>query len=219
MRVIDCSHHFDGEMPLMEGIASPHFVDLASVERDGYALSRYSFTNHSGTHVDAPAHQIAGGATLDDVPLERFVTEALVVDVQAHAGGPLTASDLDEYLPLVRPNDFVLFCSGNSRNWGSDAYWHGWCYPDADAAVALVSRDVSGVGFDGPSADPIDSTSYELHRIWLSAGRLILENLTALDELPRRCSIVVAPLKVRGANGGPARVFALVSDGGEHRFT
>lgn len=216
MRVVDCSHYYDDAMPVMDGIARPRFADLAAVDTDGYAMSQYTFVNHSGTHVDAPAHQILGGATLDDIPLSRLVTEAVVLDYRAHAPGPVTASELEPHLPLVRANDLVLFCSGNARNWGSESYWHGWCFPDADASSALIARGVSGVGFDGPSADPVESTSYELHRIWLSAGRVILENLAALDELPPRCPIVVAPLKVRGANGGPVRVLAMVPDVERH---
>jgi kynurenine formamidase len=38
----------------------------------------------------------------------------------------------------VRPGDIVLFRSDNAPNWGTDAYWHGWCYPDAAASAALV---------------------------------------------------------------------------------
>lgn len=216
MRVVDCSHFFDDAMPLMEGIARPRFADLAAVETDGYAMSQYTFVNHSGTHIDAPAHQVAGGATLDEIPLSRLVTDAVVLDVRAHAPGPITASELEPHLGEVRPNDLVLFCSGNAGNWGREAYWHGWCYPDAEASLALIARGVSGVGFDGPSADPVESTTYELHRIWLSAGRIILENLAALDELPPRCPVVVAPLKVRGANGGPVRVLATVPDEERH---
>ena len=102
--------------------------------------------------------------------------------------------------------------SGNAANWGTAAYWSGWCYPDAAAAAALVQAGVSGVGFDGPSADPVDSVDYELHHVWLAGGVIILENLAAMDQLPARCRIVVAPLKVSGANGGPARVLALVDD-------
>lgn len=212
MRIVDCSHFYDDAMPVMDGIAKPSFVDLATVETDGYAMSRYSLTNHCGTHVDAPAHQVAGGDTLDEISLDRFVTDAVVLDMRAHEPGPVRACEIEGQLSLVRRNDIALFCSGNDANWGSDAYWHGWCYPDAEASRALIDRGVSGVGFDGPSADPVESTTYELHLVWLSAGRIILENLAALDELPERCRIVVAPLKVRHANGGPARVFALVDD-------
>jgi arylformamidase len=212
MRVVDLTHPMTNGMPVMEGITPPTFRDLAEVAADGYAMSQYTFVNHTGTHVDAPAHQIAGGATLDDIPLDRLVTEALTIDLTTHQPGPVGLDVLGRFLPEVRPNDIVLLRSGNAANWGTAAYWSGWCYPDAAAAAALVQAGVSGVGFDGPSADPVDSVDYELHHVWLAGGVIILENLAAMDQLPARCRIVVAPLKVSGANGGPARVLALVDD-------
>ncbi|MHB1527406.1 MAG: cyclase family protein [Candidatus Dormibacteria bacterium] len=212
MRVVDLTHTYEDSMPLMAGIARPTFRDIALVAEDGYSMSEYSFINHSGTHIDAPSHQIAGGATLDEIPLERLVTDAFVVDLKAHVPGPVSAGDLKDYLPRVRRNDIVLFCSGNSDNWGSESYWHGWCYPDASATAALIELEVSGVGLDGPSADPVESQTYDLHRLWLSSGRFILENLADLRSLPERCRIVVAPLKVRGANGAPARVLAFLDE-------
>ena len=212
MKIVDLTQAMSNGMPVMEGIAAPQFDDLASVVADGYAMSRYTFINHTGTHVDAPAHQIAGGATLDDIPLDRLVTQALTVDLTGHKPGPVGIDDLGGTMALVREGDLVLFSSGNAQNWGTDAYWHGWCYPDAASTLALIDRGVAGVGFDGPSADPVDSVDYPLHRLWLGAGKIILENLASLAELPRRCRIIVAPLKVRGANGGPARVLALLDD-------
>jgi arylformamidase len=210
MRVIDLTQSMTNGMPVMAGITPPRFHDLANVAADGYAMSEYSFVNHTGTHVDAPAHQIAGGGTLDDIPLDHLVTEALTIDVGAHEPGAVGLDALRGHLPDVRRNDIVLLRSGNAGNWGTEAYWHGWCYPDAAASRALIEAGVAGVGFDGPSADPVDSTDYQLHHVWLSAGAIILENLAALDELPARCRIVVAPLKVKAANGGPARIFALL---------
>ena len=212
MRVVDLTQSMTNGMPVMEGITPPTFRDLAEVAADGYAMSQYTFVNHTGTHVDAPAHQIAGGATLDDIPLDRLVPEALTIDLTTHQPGPVGLDVLGRFLPEVRPNDIVLLRSGNAANWGTAAYWSGWCYPDAAAAAALVQAGVSGVGFDGPSADPVDSVDYELHHVWLAGGVIILENLAAMDQLPARCRIVVAPLKVSGANGGPARVLALVDD-------
>jgi len=210
MKVVDLTQPMANGMPVMAGITPPRFHDFARVEADGYAMSEYAFWNHTGTHVDAPAHQVAGGDTLDDIPLDRLVTEALTIDVTGRGPGPVGLAELKPHLADVRPGDIVLLNSGNAASWGTDAYWHGWCYPDADASRALIEAGVSGVGFDGPSADPVDSTEYELHQVWLSAGRIILENLASLAGLPPRCRIVVAPLKVAGANGAPARVLALV---------
>ena len=199
-------------MPIFPGLPGPTFKPIAKVEEDGYAMSDYHLLNHIGTHVDAPAHQIAGGDSLDEVGLDRLVTDAVTLDVSARAPGPLTADELEPHLDKIRRGDIVFLYSNNGRNWGSEGYWTGWSYPDADASRALIQKGISAIGFDGPSADPVESTTFDLHRIWLSAGRLIIENATNLDRLPERVQVVVAPLKVREANGAPVRIFALLSD-------
>lgn len=210
MRIVDLTQHLDDDMARYPGIPSPSFRDIADVPRDGYAMSEYHLVNHIGTHVDAPSHQIADGDTLDEIALERLVTEAVTLDFRHHEKGSLTLADLEPHLDQIREGDLVFFCSGDDRNWGAEAYWTGWCYPDAEASRAIIDRGVSGVGFDGPSADPIDTETFDLHKVWLASGRLIIENLTNLYELPARTQVVVAPMKVRRANGAPARVFALV---------
>jgi arylformamidase len=217
MRVVDLSHHYEDGMPVFPGLPGPSFKPIARVEDDGYAMSEYHLLNHIGTHVDAPAHQIAGGDTLDEIALDRLITEAVTIDLTAREPGLLGVEELEPHLPKVRQGDIVFLYSDNGKNWGSQAYWTGWSYPDADAAHALIDRGISAIGFDGPSADPVDTQTYELHRIWLGAGRMIIENVTNLDQLPERTSIVVAPLKVRDANGAPARIFAFVEDEGKER--
>ena len=213
MRVLDLTHAFDNGMPVFPGLPDPSFEHIAEVEQDGYAMTRYSMLNHIGTHVDAPAHQIAGGDTLDEIGLERLVTDAVRIDVSHRAPhGPVPLDELQAELERVRAGDIVLFYSDNARNYGGDAYWTGWSYPDAEASRALIERGISAIGFDGPSADPVDSTTFDLHRIWLSAGRMILENVNNLDQLPDRAQVVVAPMKVARANGAPTRIFALLPD-------
>ena len=213
MRAVDLTHAFVNGMPVFPGLPDPAFEAIANVEEDGYAMTSYRMLNHIGTHVDAPAHQIAGGDTLDEIGLERLVTDAVTIDVSHRdPHGPVPLTELEPHLDRVQAGDIVLFFSDNARNYGTDAYWTGWSFPDADAARALIDRGVSAVGFDGPSADPVDSTTMDLHRIWLGAGRMILENVNNLDQLPARAPIVVAPMKVAAANGAPARIFALLPD-------
>lgn len=213
MRAVDLTHAFRNGMPVFPGLPQPAFDPIAKVEEDGYAMTSYTMLNHIGTHVDAPAHQIAGGDTLDEIGLERLVTDALTIDVSHRdPHGAIPLAELEPHLDKVRPGDIVLLYSDNARNYGSEAYWTGWSYPDADASRALIERGISAIGFDGPSADPVDSTTFDLHRIWLGAGRMILENVSNLDQLPERVQIVVAPMKVAAANGAPARIFALLPD-------
>ena len=213
VRVVDLTHAFRNGMPVFPGLPEPAFEPIAKVEEDGYAMTRYSLLNHVGTHVDAPAHQIADGDTLDEIGLERLVTDALTIDVSnRRPHGAIPLAELEQHLDKVRKDDIVLLYSDNARNYGGEAYWTGWSYPDAEAAQALIDRGVSAIGFDGPSADPVDSTTFDLHRVWLGAGRMILENVANLDQLPERAQLVVAPMKVAAANGAPARIFALLPD-------
>jgi kynurenine formamidase len=212
VRIVDLSHHYADEMPLYPGLPSPSFHDFAKVERDGYAMSEYHLLNHIGTHVDAPSHQIAGGATLDEIPLESLVTDAVTLDLSAREPGAIGWSELEPLVADLHEGDWLFVYSDNGRNWGADDYWTGWSYPDADASRGLIERGIVGIGFDGPSADPVDTETFVLHKVWLGAGRMILENLTNLGLLPARAQVVVAPLKVRAANGAPARVLAFVPD-------
>lgn len=212
MRIVDLSHEYADDMPLYPGLPSPSFHDFAEVERDGYAMSQYTLLNHIGTHVDLPSHQVAGGATLDEIPLESLVTDAVTLDLSGREPGAVGRDELEPLLGEVREGDWLFVYSDNGRNWGSEGYWTGWSYPDAEASRTLVERGIVGIGFDGPSADPVDTETFDLHKVWLGAGRMILENLTNLGLLPARTQVVVAPLKVRAANGAPARVFAFVPD-------
>ncbi|HEX3689519.1 MAG TPA: cyclase family protein [Solirubrobacteraceae bacterium] len=212
MQIVDLTHPFADGMPVFPGLPEPSFRPIASVPEDGYAMTELHLLNHIGTHVDAPAHQIAGGDTLDDIPLERLVTHALTIDVSERPPGPIPLSELESQLHHLHPGDILFLCSDNARHWGTEAYWTGWSYPDIECAGALVECGISAIGFDGPSADPVDSTTFDLHRLWLSSGQMIIENVANLTELPARCQVVVAPIKLTGSNGAPARIFALLPD-------
>ncbi len=175
-------------------------------------MTELHLLNHVGTHVDAPAHQIAHGDTLDEIPLQRLVTHALTINVSDREPGPIPLAELESQLHHLHRGDILFLCSDNARNWGTPAYWTGWSYPDLECTRALVRRGISAIGFDGPSADPVDSTTFECHRLWLSSGHMIIENLANLTALPIRSQVVVAPIKLARGNGGPARIFALLPD-------
>src|SRR5712691_8325066 len=102
VRIIDLSHHYADDMPVYPGLPRPSFAPIARVEDDGYAMSEYRLLNHIGTHVDAPAHQIAGWDTLDQIGLERLVTDAVTIDVSDREPGPLSKDEMTPRLEKVR---------------------------------------------------------------------------------------------------------------------
>ncbi|MDX6475533.1 MAG: hypothetical protein QOH95_1044 [Gaiellaceae bacterium] len=216
-RIVDLTHALWDEVTVHSGQPPAAVGAVPRVVHDDPALTEYHVLNHmgahlDGTHIDAPVLQGTGSATLDDVPLERLVADAVTIDVSDLAPGPIARTTLEPRASEARPGDWVFLYSDNGRNYGTADYWTGWAFPDAGAASMLIDRGITGVGFDGPSCEPVDTTSFDLHRVWLGAGRLILENLTNLGELPSRTPVVVAPMKVREAHGGPSRVFAFVAD-------
>lgn len=212
MQIVDLTHPFVNGMPVYPGLPEPTFRTVGSVPIDGYVMTELHLLNHIGTHVDAPAHRIAGGDTLEDMPLERFVTHALTINVADRVPGPLPLAELEPQLHHLHAGDILFLCSDNARNWGTEAYWTGWSYPDVECAHALVDTGISAIGFDGPSAGPVPSTTLDLHRLWLSSGRMIIVNVANLTALPARAQVVVAPIRLAHGDGAPARVFALVPD-------
>ena len=92
--LIDISRPLVAGIPVWPG--DPPFACevVASVPADGYALTRLHLTTHTATHVDPPAHMLAGGATLDAFPLTRWVGRCRVVDIPP-AADLVTAAHLE----------------------------------------------------------------------------------------------------------------------------
>jgi kynurenine formamidase len=80
-----------------------------------------------------------------------------------------------------------------------------------EAVKLLMERKVSGLGCDTLSIDRGASSDYAVHHLALGASLYQLENLADLGELPETGAfLIVAPIKLEGGSGGPARVFALL---------
>ena len=213
--MINLTHPFADGMPVFPGLCSePSFRPIASVPDDGYAMTELHLLNHVGTHVDAPAPSDRRRRHAGRHPA-RAAGHAPPSPSTSPTGhrAPSRSRSSSHRCTHLHPGDILSLCSDNARNWGTAAYWTGWSYPDAQCAQALVDCGISAVGFDGPSADPGRvRPRFDLHRLWLASGRMIIENLTNLTELPTRSQVVVAPIKLARGNGGPARIFALLPD-------
>ncbi len=177
---------------------------------------------HTGSHVDFSLHVVAGGETAADVPLDRFCGEALVLDL--HHLGPDQPISLEEVMARgddVRPGDIVLVRTDwTERMWGNfpDYYLHSpYCAPEA--ARWLVERGARAIGFDCFSeycARQPDFTSEEfiIHKIILENGAILMQQMTNLSHLPlgRRFQFFAPCIKMNGAEGSPARFFALLDE-------
>lgn len=195
-----------------------------------YASANYSASEHGGTHIDAPIHFGQGRSTVDQIPVERLVGPAIVIDVRAQcAADPdyeLTVEDLlawERRHGRIQDGTLVLMFSGWGTRWPDKKRYLGSETPDASGtlhfpgfsratAEFLVSqRVVRGVGIDTASIDPGRSRDFPAHRVLNGADVYALENVAALDRLPPRGAVVTAlPVKIKGGTGGPVRIIATI---------
>ena len=211
MRIIDLSHDLETNMPLYPGTLAPCFEETASIDTDGYREKRISLCVHTGTHVDTPAHLIKGAKRLDQLPLEMFYGEALLIRVNAPGQRIITVDDLAALGSRMKGKPFLILRTDWSRHWGSKKYFSDYPTLSQAAAQWLTETGVKGVGLDTLSADPLAAPALPIHHILLGAGMIIVENLTHLSALPDKDFIFSClPLKICDADGSPVRAVAVV---------
>ena len=233
-RWVDLSHDMAEDSPFWptaEGFK--HEVASYGKTPGGWFYSSYNLTlsEHGGTHLDAPIHFAEGKQTADQVPLDRLIGPAAVIDVStasaANRDYRFTVADVENWERAngrLPDGTILLFRTGYSKYWPDREAYMGTNErgPDAVAklhfpglsgelAKFLIERKVSAVGLDTPSLDYGQSKDFIVHRTLLGANIPGFENVANLDQLPAKGAMVVAlPTKIRGGSGAPLRIVALV---------
>jgi len=175
-------------------------------------LSLLKMSAHAGTHLDSPAHFLAGGRTIDAFPAEDFFLPALVAGIEDREAIRLREI---QNLP-IREGDAVLFKTRNSRSGlcASGVFSPDYVYLTPEASRFCASRKVRLVGIDYITIERYGDQDYPVHRTLAGSGILILEGIR-LDRVPEgRYTLVCLPLRIRGCEASPVRA-VLLSDGGE----
>jgi arylformamidase len=208
-RLIDLTMPFSERTIPVPGHPCPRLEPLTTLEEDGVRNTLMTISVHTGTHIDAPSHFIEDGATIDEVPIERFRRPGTCLDLRplAQPGAPITLEHLKKagFDPHEARDTILMLATGwSDRAWESERLYEDNPYLGKDAASALAEAAPSALGLDF-AVD--DTRPWPNHTILLGAGVLLIENLMRLPELPRGGFEVTAfPLKLVGQNGGPTRV-------------
>lgn len=169
-----------------------------------------------GTHIDAPAHCIKNGKTVDQLELNKLFAPCYVVNVEekAHESYSVELEDIASYennFGSITARSIVCIATGWSRFWyDANAYRNNYRFPSIGTEVAhyLVSRGIAGIAIDTLSPDT-PANGFPVHNILLSNGCYIIENATNLGLLPAQgAQLIVAPLNAQGATEAPIRFFA-----------
>ena len=196
-----------------------------------YAANNVFTSEHGGTHLDAPLHFAEGKWATHEIPLERLVGPAVVVDVTSPSANPdyqLTPDVLEAWERAngsIPDGAIVLFRTGWGSRWPDATTYLGTSktgpegvaelhFPGIhpDTARRLAARGtIHAVGIDTASIDYGQSKTFDTHQILFAANIPAFENVTQLDRLPEHGSFVIAlPMKIRGGSGGPLRIAAVV---------
>ena len=169
---------------------------------DGFNLSLLSLTTHTGTHIDAPAHYLDGGRTIELAPLNILIGPGVVLDLR---GVNIIDRRVLENSALADEKR-VFLKTDNSLKIREPEVRSDYTYIEDTGAALLIERGVKLVGIDYLSVDRIDDEDAPAHRILLSSDVFIVEGLNLFDAPIGACQIYCLPLKIEGGDGAPARV-------------
>jgi arylformamidase len=222
----DMTKIVDLSVPIGTGTLSPPSVnaklELTSYHRGPgfWQASKVEMLLHTGSHVDFTRHVQQDGETAADVPLDRVCGEALVVDLSfVAANHEITVADLEAHAPEIRPGDIVLVRTDwTEKHWGDfPTYYMESPYCSAEAAQWLVDRGAKAIAFDCFSEycarlPDFGSEDFIIHKVILENGAILMQQLTNFSQLPAegRFRFFAPFLKIEGAEGAPARFFALL---------
>ncbi len=204
MKIIDLTHPFDSTTPVYPGDPHSSLSQTAYIDKDTYNDHRLETQMHVGTHIDAPLHMIKDGQGIDELPIDGFIGNGVLVN----------ALDKKEIGPEVLGNaeinlgDIVFVHSGFGKKFNDKNYFTASPFLTTEFANTIVEKKIKMIGLDfsGPDRD----LSWPVHKILLGNGILIIENLFNFEQLVDKegFEVIALPLNLR-SDGSPARVIAM----------
>lgn len=223
---INLSHIIDTDIPQWPGDPPVELDTVAEIESEGYYLRRLAIGEHSATHLNAPKSFYPSGIGVEQYPSESLILPAIVIDIcKKAARNPdycLTVADIltwEKEFGQIPPGNLVLLYTGWQDKWqnhreyfnqdeSGTMHFPGFGYEATE--FLIKERQIAGVGIDTHGIDSGQDTNFTINKLVLSEARIVLENLTNLDQIPpKNITIIIGVLGLRGGSGSPASVLAL----------
>lgn len=207
---------YDVSVPILDGgLVYPGNPEIHITLQQSIALgagsnvSRVDFGSHTGTHVDAERHFFNEGRTVDQLPLDKLMGKAIVLEFDDSVKS-VTRADLEAR--QLAGVDRLLLKTRNSTYLTQDPAFHpDFTYLAPDGAEYLVGLGVSLVGVDYLSVEQFHSGHHRTHLTLLGAGVIIVEGLNLADVPAGLYEFCCLPIKLAGCDGAPARA-VLISE-------
>ncbi len=168
--------------------------------------------------MDAPAHCVPGGQTIDALSLTDLITECVVIKTnymgnENHSITPDIIEKFESAHGKIQGGTFILFYTGWDKHWNDkEKYQNNYSFPSVheETAKLLLERNISGIGTDTLSADTGEN-GFPVHNLILGAGKYLVENVANAKELPETgFKIAILPMKIGEGTEAPIRLIAFL---------
>jgi len=212
MVTIDLTLTISKNLPTFPGSPKPEFIPWHTIDKNGYNLELLFFSSHSGTHIDAPFHFIKNGKKIHEIPVDRLLTDAILIKLKKKENQAITKNDIIKFekkYGIIQKNATIIFATGWQKNLQSKYYFEKNPGLSVSAARYLAFKKINLVGIDSPSIDLGNEKQFSVHQILAKNNILIVENLSNLEKISNNpFKLIVLPLKLKDATGSPVRAIA-----------
>lgn len=209
VRVYDLSLTLSPSLVVWPGDDPIKLSPKSSVKEDGVMASHLQITNHVGTHVDAPAHFIEDGQTIDQLDPSKLIGEVVVVDVSQSPHQEIQTDDLD-WKEVERYQRIIFKTKNTSQGLVHKSEFEpNYVSVSEDLAKELVAGNFILVGIDYFGIEKKSNPGHPVHTKLLENELVVIEGLDLTRVNQGVYLLVCAPLKLAKTDGAPARVFLL----------
>ncbi|WP_456272124.1 arylformamidase [Bacillus sp. AK031] len=200
MKIIDISQKLNSTTPIWPGDTPFDFtLNWAKADTGSVNVGKFTFSAHTGTHIDAPFHFDNDGKKVAQLPLEQFFGDALIVEVSEKES--IGAKDLEAFDLSYVTKLLIRTNSWNDRSsFPSTITWLR-----EDIGPFLKENGIDLVGVDVPSVDPLDSKELSAHHSLMENGIGILEGIILDGIETKTYELAAFPLPVEEGDGCPVR--------------
>jgi len=215
-QIIDITYPIYEGMPTFGAPWHP-LVSITQMGRHGFEgreTRKITLGTHTGTQIDAPLHFVSGGKSIDKIPLGTFFGEVSIIDFSHLSENEMVTVEHLKKRPLKKR---IIFKFGRHKYWDTKFYYKNYPYFSKEAAEFLTDQKVKLIGMDTPSPDDSriiltgdvigSANDSPIHKIFLRNNIILIEylNLKLVKDFVG-WNLAALPLKIKGADGSPARV-------------
>lgn len=212
MQIFDLTHSIENDMPCFNAPwhNQTSLRQMGKIDKVGRCTTNINIGSHCGTHIDAPAHFIKKGRTIDEIELSELMGNVSIFDFSKLKENECITVDMLKKLKL---SEKVIFYFNWAKYFKTDKFYKNYPYFSDEAGDYIIEQNVKLIGIDTPSPDDSrikmgSAEDSKIHKKFLSNNIILIEYLNNLDKIDEftNWKLIAFPLKLKNCDGSSARV-------------